>query len=457
MSRIYPAISLYDSSSSEMMVMYLTQKNQLRELNKSEFLALRELCRMSKNLYNVGLYTVRQYFFQERKHLRYESNYHQCKGNENYQLLNTDIAQQTLKVVDRTFKSFYGLISAVKGGSYQQRVKLPHYLPADGYFLLIIPRIVVRDGKFRVPMSKAFKKQYGEIWIPFPKRLDINQVKEVRIHPKYNARYFEVEFISETEPEPVEVNPSRAISIDLGVDNLAACVDTSGASFLVDGKPIKSINQGYNKRNAHLQSIKDKQGIKGFTNQQVKLVARRNNQVRDYLNKTARFIANHCIKNQIAQMIVGYNPGIKQEINIGKRNNQNFVQIPFHSLRFKLKALCERYGLIYTEQEESYTSKASAVDGDEIPVYNADNPKTYQFSGKRIKRGLYRTRDGHLVNSDLNGSLNIGRKCKHNGFAGVSRGSLTAPRRINLLKLEKNVEQRGFNPLRNNFLESPVL
>lgn len=306
-------------------------------------------------------------------------------------------------------------------------------------------------------MSKAFKKQYGEIWIPFPQRLDINQVKEVRIHPKYNARYFEVEFISEVEPEPVEVNPNSAISIDLGVDNLAACVDTNGASFLVDGKPIKSINQWYNKRNAYLQSIKDKQGIKGFTNQQVKLVAKRNNQVRDYLNKTARFIVNHCIRNQIAQVIVGYNPGIKQEINIGKCNNQNFVQIPFHSLRSKLRALCERYGLIYTEQEESYTSKASAVDGDEIPVYNADNPKTYQFSGKRIQRGLYRTKDGHLVNSDLNGSLNIGRKCKHEDFGRVSRGSLTAPRRINLLKLERKVEQCGFSPLRNILLESPVL
>jgi IS605 OrfB family transposase len=422
-SRIDPAISLYDDSSSETATMYLTQKNQVRELNKSQFLALGELCRLSKNLYNVGLYTVRQYFFTERKHLRYESNYHTCKVNENYQLLNTDIAQQTLKVVDRTFKSFYGLISAVKEGSYQQRVKLPHYLPKEGYFLLIIPcgwstrrdktkapRLTIKEGKFRIPMSAQFKKQFGEIWINFPDRINYESLKEIRIHPKYSARYFEVEFISEVEPEPVEVNPSSAISIDLGVDNLAACVDTNGASFLVDGKPIKSINQGFNKRNAHLQSIKDKLAVKGFTNQQVKLVAKRNNQVRDYLNKTARFIVNHCIDNQIAQMIVGYNPGIKQEINIGKCNNQNFVQIPFHSLRSKLKALCERYELIYTEQEESYTSKASAIDGDEIPVYNADNPKTHQFSGKRINRGLYRTKDGHLVNADLNGSLNIGRK-----------------------------------------------
>lgn len=450
--------------------MYLTLRNQVRELNKSEFLALRELCRLSKNLYNVGLYTVRQYFFEERKHLRYESNYHQCKVNENYQLLNTDIAQQTLKVVDRTFKSFYGLISAVKGGSYQQRVKLPHYLPKEGYFLLIIPcgwstrrdktkvpRLTMKDGRFRIPMSTQFKREFGEIWINFPDRIHYESLKEIRIHPRYNARFFEVEFISEVEPESVEVNPSTAISIDLGVDNLAACVDTNGASFLVDGKPIKSINQGFNKRNAYLQSIKDKQGIKSFTNQQVKLIAKRNNQVRDYLNKTARFIVNHCINNQIAQMIVGYNPGIKQSLNIGKRNNQNFVQIPLHALRSKLKALCGRYGLIYTEQEESYTSKASAVDGDEIPVYNADNLKTHQFSGKRVKRGLYRTKDGHLVNADLNGSLNIGRKSKHEGFGRVSRGSLTAPRRIHLLKLERNVPQRVKTPLRNIPLESPVL
>ena len=127
--------------------MYLTQKNQIRGLKTSEFIALKKLCRLSKNLYNVGLYTVKQYYFQERKHLKYESNYHYCKENENYRLLSTDIAQQTLKVVDRTFRSFYGLIKAVKEGSYQQKVKLPHYLAKDGYFPLIMPRVKVKDGK----------------------------------------------------------------------------------------------------------------------------------------------------------------------------------------------------------------------------------------------------------------------------------------------------------------------
>ena len=168
--------------------------------------------------------------------------------------------------------------------------------------------------------------------------------------------------------------------------------------------------------------------------------------MRDYLNKTARIIINHCLTYQIGKLVVGYNPGIKHEINIGRSNNQtavaplgetprphclNFVQIPFWQLRQKLKALCSRYGIEYLEQEESYSSKASFYDQDEIPVYNADNPGKQKFSGKRIKRGLYRTKDKHLVSSDINGSANILVKSKHRlSFERVSRGFLANPLRI---------------------------
>lgn len=410
--------------------MYLTQKNQIRGLSKTEFLALRELCRLSKNLYNVGLYTVRQYYFQEHKHLRYESTYHLCKENENYQALNTDIAQQTLKVVDRTFRSFYGLIKAVRSGTFQQKLKLPHYLPKEGYFVLIIPRIKVKDGKFKMPMSPVFKKDFGEIVLNFPERLDPTKIKEVRIHPKYDARFFEVEYITEGEIERVETVKDSALAIDFGLNNLATCVDTNGASFIVDGRKLKSINQWFNKENARLQSIKDLQKIKRLTKRQSRLYINRSSQVRDYLNKTARLIVDHCINTKIERLIVGFNIGMKDGMNIGSRNNQNFVQIPFYSLRNKLKSLCERYGLIYQEQEESYTSIASALDGDDIPFYNADKPATYQFSGKRVKRGLYRSKEGHLINSDTNGAANIGRKSKQNGFTGLSRGCLAQPLRI---------------------------
>jgi len=415
--------------------MYLTQSNQIRGLTNAEYSALSELCRLSKNLYNVGLYSVRQFFFAERQYLSYESNYHAVKENENYKLLNTDIAQQTLKVVDRSFKSFFKLIQKAKGGAYQfNKISIPRYLPKDGYFPLIMPRIKVKDGFFAIPMSRQFKREYGEIKIPFPKRLEGKKLKEVRIHPKHGARWFQVEFITEQTPEPKDVDPNIAMAIDLGVDNLATCVTTTGASFIVDGKKLKSINQWYNKENARLQSIKDVQGIKTFTNRQSDLLRDRNNKVRDYLNKTARMIVERCISDHIGVLIVGVNPGWKQAINIGKVGNQKFVQIPHHSLRQKLAALCERYGIEYREQEESYTSKASALDGDTIPTYNADNPTKHTFSGKRVKRGLYRSRDEHLVNSDCNGAWNIGRKSKHNGFnAGVCRGCLAQPTRLYVL------------------------
>lgn len=413
--------------------MYATQKNQLRRLSKQEFNALLALTRLSKNLFNVALYECRQYFFSQRKRLTYESNYHICKSNENYQLLNTDIAQQTMKVVDRSMRSFLGLLKAISIGRCDQRPQLPKYLPKEGYFPLIIPRIRLKDGVFTVPMSREFKKEYGEVKIQLPERLKSKKIKEVRIHPKYSARWFEVEYIYEDEKIETSVDPNKAISLDLGVDNLAACIDTDGHQFLIDGKRLKSINQWYNKRNAQLQSKKDKQGIKSFTNKQAQLYQWRNNFVRDYLNKAAKIIIDHCLNYKIGKLVVGYNPGIKQKINIGRSNNQNFVQIPFWQLRKKLEALCSRYGIEYLEQEESYTSKASFYDRDKVPVYNADNPEKHKFSGRRIKRGLYRTKDKHLVSSDINGSANILAKCIHGlSWERVSSGFLANPLRITI-------------------------
>ncbi len=413
--------------------MYATQKNQLRRLSKQEFNALAALCRLSKNLFNVALYESRQYFFQERKRLSYESNYHLCKSNENYRLLNTDIAQQTMKVVDRSMRSFLGLLRAISISRCDQKPQMPKYLNKEGFFTLIIPRIRLKDGMFNVPMSREFKKEYGEVKIQLPERLENKKIKEVRIHPKYSARWFEIEYIYEDEKIKTSVDPNKAIALDLGVDNLAACIDTDGHQFLIDGKRLKSINQWYNKCNAQLQSKKDKQGIKSFTNKQARLYQWRNNCVRDYLNKSARVIINHCLEHQIGKLIVGYNPGIKQEINIGKSNNQNFVQIPFWQLRRKLEALCSRYGIEYIEQEESYTSKSSFYDQDKIPVYSPSSQTKHIFSGRRINRGLYRTKDKHLVSSDINGSANILTKGMHRlDFQRVSSGFLANPLRITI-------------------------
>ena len=417
--------------------MYLTQKNQIKGLTKKEYSTLRELCRLSKNLYNVGLYSVRQFYFDNQDYLRYESNYHACKSNENYQLLQTDIGQQTLKVVDRSMRSFFNLLKLARIGNYKyQQINLPRYLKKDGYFPLIMPRIIIKDGFFTVPMSREFKKTHKPVRIPFPKRLEGKKLKEVRIIPRQKAQWFQVEFITLGVSEVIDLDKDQALAIDLGLNNLATCVDTHGNSFIVDGKYLKSVNQWYNKLNAKYSRIKSHQDLKEFTNRQGRLLRKRDYQMRDYLSKTARLIVNYCLKKELGVLIIGTNKNWKQEINIGSRNNQNFVQIPHYSLRKKLSGLCERYGIEYIEQEESYTSKASALDNDDLPIYNANNSEKYKFSGKRVKRGLYQAKNGKLINADVNGAWNIGRKSKHNGFSVVSSGLLTSPLRITNLNVD---------------------
>ncbi|WP_275670312.1 MULTISPECIES: transposase [Okeania] len=161
------------------------------------------------------------------------------------------------------------------------------------------------------------------------------------------------------------------------------------------------------------------------------MTVNRNNKVRDYLNKAARYLINWCRDNNISHIVVGVNPGMKQNINLGKKTNQKFVQIPHNIFRFKLQSMCNRYGLTYQEQEESYTSKASFLDHDEIPVFNANNPVKQSFSGRRIKRGLYRTRQGKLINADVNGAANIGVKSNLNGFnPDRLEASLAMPLRV---------------------------
>ncbi len=433
--------------------MLLTQTVRLK-LNNSETDVLINLCHLSKNLFNVGLYTVRQYFFQEQKYLSYESNYHLCKENENYQLLATDCGQQTLKYVDRCFKVFFKLLSMRKQGTYQEKINLPRYLPKDGYFPLIIPirkrhNFAKDNWNFKIPTSRKYTREHGSVYIAVPANIRGNRIKEIRILPKQKGKFLDAAFVYESNDSNASVDKSRAISIDLGLNNLATVVSTTNESFIVDGRWLKSKNQWFNKRRAKLVHHKDKQGIKHLTRAEAWLSYRRKNQVNDYLNKAARYVINFCLQRKIGMIIVGYNPTLKQNSNMGKRNNQtavaplgetprphclNFVHIPIFTLRSKLKSLCERYGLNYVEQEESYTSKASAIDRDCMPVYNADNPVKPKFSGRRVKRGLYKTKKGHLINADANGSLNIGFKSKHEGFSRVSRVCLTQPVRVNVLQ-----------------------
>ena len=282
-------------------------------------------------------------------------------------------------------------------------------------------------------MSPKFKKEFGLIHIQFPHNLDPRDISEIRILPKYNAAYFEIEYVYEVKEIKPKLNKRHALAIDFGVDNLATCVTTLGTSFMIDGKKLKSVNQWYNKENARLQSIKDKQGIKTLTKRQIKLLEYRNHFVRDYLNKATRYMIDYCIENKIGKLVVGHNKEWKQKINIGKKNNQKFVQIPHGQLMVKIESMCERYGIIFIKQEESYTSKASFLDYDPIPIYGEKENGTHAFSGKRIKRGLYRSKNGTKLNADVQAAANILRKSNHKfHLKEVARGILTFPTRIQL-------------------------
>ena len=392
--------------------MYLTVKQQIKHLSKEDYKSIKELCHIAKNLTNEAIYNVRQYYFTEDKFLKYEKNYTLLKSSPNYKELNSNMAQQILKEVDGSFKSFFGLIKLAKQGKYSFKdCKLPRYLPKDGYTTLVIGFVRLNGNKLILPFSNNFKKTHKVVEITIPPVLLDKKVKEIRILPKANARYFEIQYIYETECIQRNLNTQNALALDLGVNNLVTAVSSTGKSFIVDGRRLKSINQWFNKENARLQSIKDKQRFgKKPTNRQKAIARDCNNKVNDYMNKAARMIIDYCINNDIGTLIAGYNVTFQRNSHIGKQNNQNFVNIPYGRLRDKLAYMCELNGITYVEQEESYTSKASFWDKDNIPVYNNDNPKEYEFSGNRVHRGLYKTANGKTFNADINGALNIMRK-----------------------------------------------
>lgn len=415
--------------------MYLTVKQQVKHLSKEEYLTIKELCHVAKNLTNEAIYNVRQYYFTEGEFLKYEKNYTLLKNSLNYKALNSNMAQQILKEVDGSFKSFFGLMKLAKQGKYAFKdCKLPWYLPKDGYTTLVIGFVRLNGNKLVLPFSNSFKRTHKPVEITIPPVLLDKKVKEIRIIPKANARFFEIQYIYEAECVQRNLNKNNALALDLGINNFVTAVSSNGKSFIVDGRRLKSINQRFNKENARLQSIKDKQHLgKKITNRQKTIARNHNNKVNDYLNKAARKVVDYCITNDIGTLVVGYNETFQRGSNIGKQNNQNFVNIPYGLLRSKLEYLCELNDIIFVKQEESYTSKASFWDKDDLPVYNADNPTEYPFSGKRVHRGLYKAANGKVFNADINGALNIMRKSSVVDMNILySRGEVDTPIRIRI-------------------------
>jgi len=420
--------------------MYLTVKQQVKNLSKDQYGIIRELSHTAKNLANQAIYNIRQYYFATGGYLNYESNYKLLKTSENYRLLNSNMAQQILMEVDGMFKSFFGQLKLAKEGKYDARkCRIPRYLPKDGFTTLVIGMVRLNGNELLLPYSKSFKKTHDPITIRIPPVLTGKTIKEIRIIPKADARFFEVQYSYEAECAQRKTTTQHALALDFGIDNLITAVSSNGDSFIIDGKRLKSVNQRCNKVNANMQSFKDRFGQDdGNTKRQALLWKKRNNIVNDYISKAAGMVIRYCLCHDISTLVVGYNETFQKNANMGKRNNQTFVNIPFGKLYAKLEYLCELKGLTFVRQEESYTSKASFWDRDDMPVYRSGQEASYTFSGKRIHRGLYRTKGGKLLNADVNGALNILRKSNVVDLTVLyDKGAVNTPTRLCVFRKKK--------------------
>ena len=358
----------------------------------SRFEELDNLLFLSKNLYNAGLYITRQYYFEHKKFLNYQSlaSIMVKEDNIDYRRLPAKVSQQTLKLIEQNFKSFFKHLKVKKK---DEVIKIPNYLKKDtGRFVVTYTSQAISNKAIKSGILKLSK-------VESTFKTEKTDIQQVRIISKNNHIVVEVIY-NVKNVEPLADN-ERYASIDLGLNNLGTVTSNVIKPFIINGKPLKSINQFYNKRVSNLKS-KLKDGKK--TSRRIKsLTDKRNNKIKDYLHKASTLLVNQLVSNDLNTLIIGNNKSWKQDINIGKRNNQNFVQIPHSTFIKMLEYKCKLRGINVLITEESYTSKCSFLD-------NEDIKKQKEYKGSRIKRGLFKSSKGILINADLNGSLNILRK-----------------------------------------------
>lgn len=396
-------------------------------------------CYASKNLYNTAQYSQRQSFIYKHGVLSQASMDKLFKDSEHYQALPSKVAQLVLKQNSDAWFSYFKALAAWKEdpSKFTGKPKPPDYIePGEkGRNFLKFNNQAVGKREFK----KGFViPSMSPIKIPVKPGLKWEQLVEVRIVPK--TRSYVVEVVYEI-PEPSEffcsLNPTLAASIDIGIDVLAMITfnDPTIQPIAINGKPLKAENQWMNKQVAKLKSIL------GFgTSQRIQNITRnRNNFVHNYLHQATRRITQELLSLGVTHVAIGKNEQWKTSVNMGRKNNQSFVQIPHAKFITMLQQKLEAVGIIVQVGEESYTSRASFLDWDEIPIYNPNSNESHQFSGKRIQTKKYKTRDGLVIHADVNGSFNTGRKVLPNFFDGLKsiierdRGCVVAhPRRINL-------------------------
>jgi len=360
-----------------------------------------DLSYASKNLYNCATFIMRQNFIKNHKIINYFTMDKIIKRDypEVYKGLPAQSSQQVLRLIEKNWKSFFKANQEYKKNpdKFKGRPKLPKYKDKEKGLNIVI---------FTNQQCRLTDNQ-----IHFPKKANlpeltttVNNLQQIRIIPKY--QHFVIEVVYKKEVSNDKLTHDNVLGIDLGLNNLATLVSNQPDvhPMLINGKPLKSINQYFNKKKAKLMSFI---GDKGTSHSIGRLSKKRHQKVDDYLHKASRNIINYAVKTNSGLIIVGENKHWKQEINIGKKNNQNFVSIPYDKFKAMIEYKAEEFGIDVVFTEESYTSKSSHLDNDPLPVYK--NGESHVFTGRRVNRGLYRWSKG-IINADLNGAIGIIKK-----------------------------------------------
>lgn len=406
------------------------------------------ICSESNKLANCAIYYARQIWFKAKRYITKFELHRQLKSNKHYQTLYSQASQQLCSSVYESFASFKQLNALYKRGKLIHKPKPPNYRK-NGLTFISYPKQALKliNGQVRIPLGSLIKTWFklDSFTLPMPSNLRFEDIRELRILPK--NRCFYVEFVYKINAVASDVDKNKVLGIDHGVNNWLTCVSNVGKSFIIDGRHLKSLNRWYNKLIATMRKNKP-QGF--WSNKLAAITEKRNRQVRDAINKAARIVINHCRKNRIGRVVFGWGQGIKQEINLGKKRNQQFVQIPTARLKGRIKQLCQLYGIEFIQTEEANTSAASFVDGDTLPKHG-EKPDGWKSSGRRVKRGLFRTAINWYINADCNGAANIIRKVSTTlglDLSGVSRGALTHPTRIYIWVTAKNRQSEAVSTRR---------
>ena len=413
--------------------MQLAERHIIKS-TESRFAEIDQLAFKSKNLYNAANYVIRQNFIYGWGYVGYNEMNRLMKFHEAYKALPAKVSQQILMVLDKNWKSFFEAAKAYKADSskFTGRPKLPKYKDKlKGRNLLVYTIQAISSKQLR---SGIIKLSGTELSIKI--KVNPNRICQIRLVPKCDSYVVEVIY---DEPESATQENDFAASIDLGLNNLVALTSNRPGfiPLLINGRPLKSINQFYNKRSSKLQS--QLKGNRQTSPRIQRLTRCRNQKVDNYLHQASRTIVDVLVAPKIGTLVIGKNVQWKTDINLGKQTNQNFVSIPHARLIEMLEYKAFLVGIKVIVQEESYTSRANFLGLDSIPVYGETETEPV-FTGKRIKRGLYKTSTGQLINSDVNGAYNILRKAIPNAFSDGIGSRVVQPRRVNPLKVKAKGE-----------------